>query len=483
VRDRVGKPEPGEAEELREAPQQDHGPPLADVALAGDEQLRRGVLAVRLVDDHRAALRKRVEERAPLVLADQRAGRVVRIADPDEPGSGRLYCVGEGGEVDPELAQRHPADPRAAGGRHLGVEPVGRTRHDDLVAAIEERAGHRRDECLHAVGRHDPLGRNSEPGRDRVAEVVVALLRVGPRVLELGCGRLARPRIRLEEALVPVQLRERVEAVDCPQLADACAGAVGLDPDERRAYQATPIGHHPDPSVSEAIAATGDHPRAALAGFLIGAAAMFATMYSTQAILPEVGRDFDVSPSAAGLTISVVVLALALSALVWGPLSDRIGRKRSIVLASALLVAPTVGAGLAPTFGVLLVFRALQGFCMPGLLAVGLPYVTEALVPAIGGQAMGYFVSSLIAGGLIGRIGVALLTAAVGWRWAIGGLAVLPFGAALLMQRALVDLPLPERTAGRLRGARQQLRNRNLLRTALVGSTFFFAFVGVFSYA
>jgi len=206
-------------------------------------------------------------------------------------------------------------------------------------------------------------------------------------------------------------------------------------------------------------------------------------MYSTQAILPEIGRDFDVSPSAAGLTISVVVLALALSALVWGPLSDRIGRKRSIVLASALLVAPTVGAGLAPTFGVLLVFRALQGFCMPGLLAVGLPYVTEALVPAIGGQAMGYFVSSLIAGGLIGRIGVALLTAAVGWRWAIGGLAVLPFGAALLMQRALVDLPLPERTAGRLRGARQQLRNRNLLRTALVGSTFFFAFVGVFSYA
>src|SRR5699024_1063126 len=41
----------------------------------------------------------------------------------------------------------------------------------------------------------------------------------------------------------------------------------------------------------------------ALAGFMLGAAGMFATMYSTQAILPELSRDFDVSPSRAGLTI------------------------------------------------------------------------------------------------------------------------------------------------------------------------------------
>jgi YNFM family putative membrane transporter len=209
---------------------------------------------------------------------------------------------------------------------------------------------------------------------------------------------------------------------------------------------------------------------------------MFAAMYSTQAILPDLSREFDVSPSTAGLTISVVVLAVAVSALLWGPLSDRIGRKRSIVLASALLVAPTIAAALAPTFGLLLAFRALQGLCMPGLLTVGLPYVTEALVPTIGGQAMGYYVSSLVAGGLIGRVGVALLTEAVGWRWAIGVLAVLPLGAALLMQRALVDLPLPERTAGRLRGARRQLRNRRLLRTAVIGSTFYFTFVGIFSF-
>ena len=116
---------------------------------------------------------------------------------------------------------------------------------------------------------------------------------------------------------------------------------------------------------------------------------MFAVTYSTQAILPELGRSFDVSPAQAGLTISVVVLALACGAWIWGPLSDRYGRKRSIVLACALLVPPTLGAALAPSFALLLAFRALQGLCMPGLLTAGVPYVAEAFAPTIGGRAMG----------------------------------------------------------------------------------------------
>src|SRR5437870_11271063 len=219
-----------------------------------------------------------------------------------------------------------------------------------------------------------------------------------------------------------------------------------------------------------------------MTAFLLGAAAMFAVTYSTQAILPQLGRSFDVSPAEAGLTISVVVLALACGAWIWGPFSDRYGRKRSIVLASALLVPPTVGAALAPSFALLLVFRALQGLCMPGLLTAGVPYVAEAFVPRIGGRAMGYYVASLVAGGLIGRVGVALLAAGLGWRWAIGLLAVLPLSAAVLMQRSLVNVPASAERGGMFRGVRRQLRNPSLLRATATGSAFFFMFVGCFSY-
>ncbi len=220
-----------------------------------------------------------------------------------------------------------------------------------------------------------------------------------------------------------------------------------------------------------------------MTGFLLGAAAMFAVTYSTQAILPELGRAFDVSPAEAGSTISVVVLALAVGAWIWGPLSDRYGRKRSIVLASTLVVAPTIGAAVAPTFALLLVCRALQGLCMPGLLTAGVPYITEVFVPRLGGRAMGSYVAALIAGGLIGRVGVALLADAVGWRWAIGLLALLPLTAAILMRRSLLDVPPAEPTTSRRwSAARTQLRNRELLKTTAAGSAFFFTFVGTFSY-
>ena len=219
-----------------------------------------------------------------------------------------------------------------------------------------------------------------------------------------------------------------------------------------------------------------------MVGFLLGAASMFAVTYSTQAILPQLGRTFHVSPAHAGLTISVVVFALACGAWIWGPLSDRYGRKRSIVLASALLVAPTVGAALAPSFDVLLAFRTLQGLCIPGLLTAGVPYVAEAFAPGIGGRAMGYYVSSLVAGGLVGRIGVALLADAVGWRWAIGLLAALPLAAAVVMQRSLVDIPGSTARGETFRGIRRQLRNASLLRATVTGTAFFFTFVGCFSY-
>jgi YNFM family putative membrane transporter len=218
-----------------------------------------------------------------------------------------------------------------------------------------------------------------------------------------------------------------------------------------------------------------------MAGFLLGAAGMFAVTYSTQAILPELGRAFDVTPSQAGLTISVVVLSLAVGAWIWGPLSDRYGRKRSIVLSSSLLVAPTIGAALAPDFEALLGFRALQGLCMPGLLTAGVPYITEVFAPRIGGRAMGRYVTALVGGGLIGRVVPALVAEGLGWRWGIGVLAILPFAAALLMRRTLVDLP-PRAGAGGRGSVRRQLRNRRLLQATAAGSAFYFTFLGTFSY-
>jgi MFS transporter, YNFM family, putative membrane transport protein len=191
-----------------------------------------------------------------------------------------------------------------------------------------------------------------------------------------------------------------------------------------------------------------------------------------------------VSPSQAGLSVSVVIGALAVGAWFWGPLSDRIGRRASLVLASGAIVLPTLLVALAPSFGLLLGMRALQGLCMPGLITVGVPYVTEAYAPALGPRAMGYYIAALVAGGLVGRVGVALVTAATDWRLALGLLTLLPLGSTLLMRRRLPEEPGEGRRTTPLSPARavRVLRNPALLAATLGGSALFFAFLGAFSY-
>ena len=71
---------------------------------------------------------------------------------------------------------------------------------------------------------------------------------------------------------------------------------------------------------------------------------------------------------------------------------------------------------------------------------------------------MGYYISALVAGGLVGRVGVALLTAATSWRVALGALALLPLASTLLMRRRLPAEPSAGRRTraalGAGRGAR-----------------------------
>lgn len=217
-------------------------------------------------------------------------------------------------------------------------------------------------------------------------------------------------------------------------------------------------------------------------GFLLGATGMFATMYSTQAILPEIGRTFRASASVTGLSISVTVVMVAAGGWLWGSYSDRRGRRRSLLWASTLLVVPTVALAVVPSLWLLLCCRALQGLCMPGLLTVGVPYVAEVFTPRLGGRAMGRYLVALVVGGLIGRVGVADLSIAIGWRGALALLAVLPAAGVIVMIRTLPDAPPPHRSMRQFGAALAQLRNVQLRQATIGGSALLFSFISIFSY-
>jgi MFS transporter, YNFM family, putative membrane transport protein len=176
--------------------------------------------------------------------------------------------------------------------------------------------------------------------------------------------------------------------------------------------------------------------RAATAVFLAGIA-VFATLYAPQALLPELTRSFGVSPASSTLATSVSTAALAVGLLVLGPVSDRRGRTGILhaSLASAAVLAVLIAA--APTWGVLLVLRGLQGFALAGLPAVAVAYLREELDPAVSSRAIGLYVSGTALGGLSGRLLSGFLTELGGWRTALGGAAALAVGCAVAVRLLL----------------------------------------------
>ena len=215
-------------------------------------------------------------------------------------------------------------------------------------------------------------------------------------------------------------------------------------------------------------------------------------MYTTQAILPVLSLDFHVSAPAAGLTVSLLVLSVAFGSLVYGPLSDRIGRKKVMVGASFLVIIPTLLCGFAPNFVILVLLRSMQGLLMPGLTSVAIPYVYEEFEGRGRGLAMGIYVCGLTLGGLFARVGSAALTGFFNWRIALEAFALPTLIAALIMWKFLPETRKNTLTSANIqRGSffRQSihdmslhLRNRRLVGAFIIGFTLFFGFIGAFTY-
>lgn len=77
--------------------------------------------------------------------------------------------------------------------------------------------------------------------------------------------------------------------------------------------------------------------------------------------IPAIGRSFAVGPLAVQQTLSVFLFTFAFMMLFYGTLSDSFGRRPVILAALGVYTVASLGAMLAPTFGVLLACRALQG--------------------------------------------------------------------------------------------------------------------------
>lgn len=132
--------------------------------------------------------------------------------------------------------------------------------------------------------------------------------------------------------------------------------------------------------------------------------------------LPMLTQDLAASMGAAQMTMSALILAFGLAQMVWGPVSDRIGRRPVLLLGLALYSVASVGCVLAASIQTLVIWRALQGAALAAAVVCARAILRDLYAPHEGARVMALALSGLGVMALAGPLLGGVLAAAWGWR-------------------------------------------------------------------
>ncbi len=200
--------------------------------------------------------------------------------------------------------------------------------------------------------------------------------------------------------------------------------------------------------------------------------------------LPRLAQSLDASDSQAQLTLSAMLFGMGFGQLVFGPLSDAVGRRRPLLAGLACHVIASVICGLAPTIGVLLAGRLVQG-----LAASAIAVASQALIRDLfRGLRAAELLSRLalitgMAPILAPLVGSGLLTF-TSWRGVFGLLGVAAMLILVMTRSELAESLPPERRipatfAGTVTAYRQVLSDKLFLAVVFVAAM---VFTSLFAY-
>jgi predicted MFS family arabinose efflux permease len=205
--------------------------------------------------------------------------------------------------------------------------------------------------------------------------------------------------------------------------------------------------------------------------------------YIVVGVLPEVARDLDEPIAAVGLIASAYALPTALLAPVFGPLSDRRGRRTALLLGLSVFVVSAAASTLAPNLMFLLATRAVNGLGAAILLPAAYAYAGDLPLKPERDRAMGVLASAFPMATLLGLPLGAIAATFAGWRGALALITI--FGLlALLLVRAILpaDGHRADKPAGYLASYRSVLSDRGGLVLLTVTFVWFIAPMGLFTY-
>jgi EmrB/QacA subfamily drug resistance transporter len=206
------------------------------------------------------------------------------------------------------------------------------------------------------------------------------------------------------------------------------------------------------------------HPRRwrALRVSLIAAFMTLLDVSIVNVALPSIERDLGASAASVQWVVSGYALAFGLALVPAGRLGDVLGRRRMFLIALSAFVATSALSGAAPTTGLLIAARLLQGVAGGMLIPQNTGLIQELFSGAERGRAFGFLGATVglatAAGPVIGGLLLAAFAGPDGWRWIF--YVNLPIGLVALVLAARL---LPAATRATWRGVQLDLVGALLL--------------------
>jgi len=210
---------------------------------------------------------------------------------------------------------------------------------------------------------------------------------------------------------------------------------------------------------------------------ILGLLTAFAPM-STDMYLPAfsaIARDLQVSMSGVQVTLATFFVGSALGQVVYGPLSDRYGRKSPLYAGLALYIVGSWACALAPNIEVLVAARLVQAFGASAGIVIARAIVSDLFNYADGAWALSRMMLVMGVAPILAPLIGGQLSAWLGWRsifWLLSAFGVL---CLILCMRVLQESHTTEKRlvanwASRFAGFTELLRHPGFLGHTMVGA-------------
>ena len=159
--------------------------------------------------------------------------------------------------------------------------------------------------------------------------------------------------------------------------------------------------------------------------------ASMASMRACDSLLPLLGAAFNTTTGAAAQTISAFAIAYGLAQIVFGPLSDRVGRLRLIVFAVGCCAAANLAVASSSTLGATIGWRAFAGAAAGGIVPLALAWIGDTVAYERRQEVLARLMLATISGMIAGQWLGGVLADAFGWRSVFAGLSLGFAGVAI----------------------------------------------------